>query len=212
MSVRSSYTTILFDAGDTLTYQVFLQIPLIGKQLSDFLSYHAYPAMYLKEQSGGDVRVNAPKPRYWSTFLTFLRWWMRPFPDSAEVLRELRTRGWRLAVLSNAPWWGKEILRQTGLAGYFDDIIISAEMGVEKPNRAIYNYAVERLGITAPEAIFVDDNLPNVQTARDLGMWGLWLNRFARRDDDTMADIRDLRELLTMLGNAPNCVKLERGV
>ena len=52
-------------------------------------------------------------------------------------------------------------------------VVISGEVGLRKPEPAIYRLALERLGVAAPEAVFVDDAEPNVLGARMLGMRGV---------------------------------------
>jgi putative hydrolase of the HAD superfamily len=52
----------------------------------------------------------------------------------------------------------------------FDDLVISAEVGLVKPDLAIYNLALERLNVEADHAIFVDDFTQNIAAATDIGM------------------------------------------
>jgi epoxide hydrolase-like predicted phosphatase len=76
----------------------------------------------------------------------------------------------RTGLISNA-WSGLRtwIVRQ-GIDNAFDHMVISAEVGVMKPDPGIYHLALEKLGVTAPEAVFVDDFIENVEGARALGM------------------------------------------
>lgn len=56
------------------------------------------------------------------------------------------------------------------IANAFDDMIISAEVGMAKPDPQIYRLAVERLGVNPGETVFIDDVLENVQAARGVGL------------------------------------------
>lgn len=88
----------------------------------------------------------------------------------ADTIRALRAR-YRTGLLSNS--WardGQAMAESVGLADCFDVFVTSAELGVMKPDPRIYQVALERLGVTAPEAIFVDDFIENVEAARGLGM------------------------------------------
>jgi putative hydrolase of the HAD superfamily len=88
----------------------------------------------------------------------------------ADLVRRLRGR-YRMGLLSNASDILPQVLRERyGLDGLFDVEVISALVGLAKPDPAIYRLALERLG-TAPEAtIFVDDYEPNVAAAAELGI------------------------------------------
>ena len=91
-------------------------------------------------------------------------------PRMADLVRWLRGR-YRTGLLSNASDVLPRLLRERyGLDGLFDVEVISALVGLAKPDPAIYQLALERLG-TAPEAtIFVDDYEPNVVAAVELGI------------------------------------------
>jgi putative hydrolase of the HAD superfamily len=65
------------------------------------------------------------------------------------------------------------MLQRHGLEGLFDVVVLSAAVGLAKPDPAIYRLALQRLG-TAPETtIFVDDHEPNVVAASEQGMQGV---------------------------------------
>lgn len=88
-------------------------------------------------------------------------------------LRNLRPR-YRTALLSNA-WSGarRAFVQQFGLDEVMDEMVISAEEGVAKPDPRIYHIAAERLEIRPEEAVFVDDVAENVRGAWAVGMWGV---------------------------------------
>lgn len=88
---------------------------------------------------------------------------------SAAVLR-LRAGGVRTALLSNS--WGNTY-PQDELDELFDVVVISGEVGMRKPDRDIYELAVERLGVAPNRCVFVDDLRPNVAAAVALGMIGV---------------------------------------
>ena len=91
-------------------------------------------------------------------------------PRMADLVRWLRGR-YRTGLLSNASDVLPRLLRERyGLGGLFDVEVFSALVGLAKPDPAIYQLALERLG-TAPEAtVFVDDYEPNVASAAALGI------------------------------------------
>jgi putative hydrolase of the HAD superfamily len=96
-------------------------------------------------------------------------------------IRSLRPR-YQTGIISNA-WPGVREAHQHKLNGdTFDMILYSAEEGLAKPAPQIYERALARLGVTAPEAVFVDDVLENVTVARALGMAGVHFQRGMEAD------------------------------
>jgi len=61
-------------------------------------------------------------------------------------------------------------------ANIFDDVVDSHEVGMRKPNRAIYELALNRLGVEAHRAAFLDDAQSNVDAALALGIHGIWVD------------------------------------
>ena len=88
-------------------------------------------------------------------------------PQMSALIRRARTHGIKTALLSNS--WGNTYPRETW-DGMFDDIVISGEVGLRKPEPEIFLLAAERIGLTAVECVFVDDLELNVTGARALGM------------------------------------------
>ncbi|TWD82190.1 putative hydrolase of the HAD superfamily [Kribbella amoyensis] len=88
-------------------------------------------------------------------------------PQMSALVRRARSHGIRTALLSNS--WGNSYPRDTW-DGMFDDIVISGEVGLRKPEPEIFLLASERLGLKPAECVFVDDMEPNVVGARELGM------------------------------------------
>ena len=91
-------------------------------------------------------------------------------PDEAMVAGVLAARraGVRTAMLSNS--WGEDRYDRDQLERLFDAWVISGEVGVRKPDPAIYALAAERLGLPPQECVFVDDLPGNLKPARALGM------------------------------------------
>lgn len=87
-----------------------------------------------------------------------------------ELARTLRA-GYRCSVLSNADFSLRARLEQElGLHDLFDDIVVSAEVGMAKPRPEIFRLAAERLGLPVEACVFVDDWDQNVEAARAVGM------------------------------------------
>jgi putative hydrolase of the HAD superfamily len=98
--------------------------------------------------------------------------WSGDRRDDALIafIRSLRP-AFKTGILSNAWSDGRRIIaEQFGLADAVDDIVISAEAGIAKPDRRIFELALARLGVQSTEAIFVDDFPRNIEGARAVGM------------------------------------------
>ena len=88
-----------------------------------------------------------------------------------ELLRYMRVNlegKYKLGLLSNVATGGA-----VDELGIFDDIVLSGEVGLQKPDPRIYELAVERLGVSLEECVFVDDSVGNVDVAESLGMRGI---------------------------------------
>jgi epoxide hydrolase-like predicted phosphatase len=87
-----------------------------------------------------------------------------------EFIRGLRSRV-RVGMITNAwPDIRRYLVSTWGIADAFDPLIVSAEVGLAKPDARIYQLALERLGIEPAAAVFVDDFEDNVAGARWVGM------------------------------------------
>ena len=89
---------------------------------------------------------------------------------TVDVLGELRTAGVRLVALSN---WSAEMFpvarERFGFLAWFEGIVISGDVGVNKPDRRIFEHLVERFGIEPAAALFIDDSSANVNAATAMG-------------------------------------------
>ena len=96
------------------------------------------------------------------------------FDDSLlDWVTALRGR-YRTGILSNA-WGGarKFLTGNSKVVAAFEELVISAEEGVMKPQLEIYARAVERLNVRPEEAVFVDDVLVNIEAAKKAGLAGV---------------------------------------
>jgi putative hydrolase of the HAD superfamily len=89
-----------------------------------------------------------------------------------DLMRELRGRGYRMAILTNnVREWEQEWRAKLPIDEIFETVVDSAWVGLRKPDHAIYELTVERLGsVETQDCLFVDDNELNVEAARELGM------------------------------------------
>lgn len=121
----------------------------------------------LNRQALADAGIELPPPPPGGT--TFA-----PNVPVVDLVHELKEAGFTLGVLTNnvrefrSRWWGL-----LDFAGLFHDVVDSHEVGLRKPNPAIYRLALERLGAVADRAAFLDDVQSNVDAATRVGMHGI---------------------------------------
>ena len=102
-------------------------------------------------------------------------------PGAAEMLHELKRRGYRLGLVSNGPVGSiPNVLGAYGLYELFDVLAVSQGLGVDKPDARIFRYALEHLGIPESEyerTIMVGNDLAaDVAGANTVGMISVWLD------------------------------------
>jgi HAD superfamily hydrolase (TIGR01509 family) len=90
--------------------------------------------------------------------------------DLLALVDHLRGSGYRTALLSNAPADLRQLVERSGVADVFDVVVVSGCEGVVKPDPEIFERTLARLGVSAQEAIFVDDDRVNVAAARSVGL------------------------------------------
>lgn len=123
------------------------------------------------------------------------------YEDSLPVVRELRARGTRTALISNCSHSTRPIVDRLGLDEEFDEVLLSFEVGIHKPDAGIYREALRRLGDVAPErSVFVDDQPPYCDGAAVLGIETFLIDRSGDGTPDLNGHrvIRDLRALLAV--------------
>lgn len=102
----------------------------------------------------------------------------KPFPEAYDILSILR-RTFNLGIISNGPIsTQREKLQIIGLGHFFDVIVVSGELGIGKPEPGIFLKALELMGVTPNEALYVGDSLTlDVLGAQNVGMYAIWINR-----------------------------------
>src|SRR5512144_2089818 len=105
-----------------------------------------------------------------------------------EFLRSLRGKI-QTGLISNA--WSdlRDYLRREKMIDAFDHIIISAEVGVAKPDPKIFQIALEKAGVSPSEAVFVDDFYVNIEGCEKVGMQGIHFK-------DAPSTLQQLKQLL----------------
>jgi putative hydrolase of the HAD superfamily len=173
---------VLFDAGNTLVFLDYARLaegvgPAVGVSLTaEGLARHGNAAARAMELASGNDRERATAyiealfllsgvPREslgqvrdcLSRMHTERHLWSLVAERSAESLARLRQAGLKLAVVSNSDGRVEQALEAAGLRQYFDVVIDSALVGVEKPDPRIFHAALDALGVAPDEALYVGD-------------------------------------------------------
>jgi putative hydrolase of the HAD superfamily len=126
--------------------------------------------------------------------------------ESVRVLLTLRAAGWRVAIVSNCTIDSAEVIHTTELARACDAVILSCEVGLAKPDPAIYRLACESVGAGEPAGnVFVGDGADReLRGADDVGMRAIQTQEFTQNDPAWTGErISTLGDLLPLLGVVP---------
>jgi HAD superfamily hydrolase (TIGR01509 family) len=96
---------------------------------------------------------------------------LEPLPGLVDFMQEAKSRGLALALVTNAPEENVEaILLALELSDFFDDVVLSDEVGPVKPDPTPYRAALERLGVAPEEALAFEDSTSGVASAVGAGV------------------------------------------
>jgi HAD superfamily hydrolase (TIGR01549 family) len=123
--------------------------------------------------------------------------WCGVHEHTAATLAELRRRGYRLGVVSNADGRVDALLAEVGLREHFEVVVDSGAVGVEKPDPRIFRLACEAMGVPPAETAYVGDIYEiDVVGARSAGLAAYLVDPLDRWTDLACERIRDLPDLL----------------
>jgi putative hydrolase of the HAD superfamily len=124
-----------------------------------------------------------------------------PFEHVPGALEGLKGRSYRLGVISNWDPSARSLLAECALDGFFEHVVVSCEVGVEKPDPRIFQLAMERAGASPEECLYVGDNYyVDSVGARKAGMESLILNRFDSLGVEEIRGQAILRDITEVAG------------
>jgi len=104
-----------------------------------------------------------------------------PFPFTLDVLNQLKRNGYGIGLISNWDRTAANVLDRTGIKPLLDHVVVSSEVGIEKPDRRIFELALEQTRLSPTECLYVGDNYyDDVVGSAKVRMDCLLLNRFGR--------------------------------
>jgi putative hydrolase of the HAD superfamily len=126
--------------------------------------------------------------------------WSRVMPDTPAFLERLLAQGYLLGVISNSTGTLEGQLIRLGLARYFQTILDSAIVGIQKPHPGIFKLALERAAVEGSEAVFVGDTYAtDVGGAQLAGLRGVLMDSIGAYPDATCPRISSLPQLARIL-------------
>lgn len=124
------------------------------------------------------------------------------YPDARTVLDKLKEK-YRLCMITNGPpAWQREKIRKLGIEGYFEEIIVSGEIGHHKPDPKIFQEMTNRTGVPPSEIIYIgNDYRKDILGAKASGWHTAWVKRMEEARDETVPShiINELSDLLDIL-------------
>jgi 2-haloacid dehalogenase len=129
---------------------------------------------------------------------------LSPFEEVSEVLKELKNRNLKLAILSNGtPSLLKELVKSNNLENIFDDLFSIEEVGIYKPDSKVYELPINKYKIQKNEVAFLSSNTWDVSGGGNYGYKSIWVNRnnniFDNLDFKPEYEIKSLIELKIIL-------------
>ena len=129
---------------------------------------------------------------------------LSPYPEVDEVLKNLKRRNFKLAILSNGtPALLRELVTSNGLNKFFDDLFSIEEVKVYKPHSRVYEIPVKKYNLKADEIFFLSANTWDVSGGGNYGYNSIWVNRnksvFDILDYKPKNEINNLSQLLDIV-------------
>ena len=180
-------TTVVFDLGGVLIdwdpRYAYRQMGGTEAEIEHFLEHVAVGEWNRQMDHGKPFAVAiAERTRKFPEHAEWLEAWWSRWPDmlggaidgTVEIFRELRAAGTPVYALTN---WSAETFpiaqERFDFLGEFDGLVVSGEVEMTKPDADIFEHLAATFDLDPADAVFIDDSLPNVETARRLGFHGV---------------------------------------
>jgi len=129
---------------------------------------------------------------------------------ASEIVRNLTKAAYKVAIIANDEDGvsARNVINNSGLKDYFDTILISGEVGIEKPDSRIFEVALKSLGVKAKNAVMVgnriDTDIVGANRSEMTSVWFKWNNRYpasiSTKEEEPDFTISNLSELNAVLG------------
>jgi 2-haloacid dehalogenase len=174
---------IIFDFGNVFVrwdphgvYRRFFPTP---EAVDSFLKEIRFMEWNARQDAGrsfkdGIAELSMQFPQHTELIQAYHTYWQESITETLEgtikIAQRLKSAGWDLYLLSNFSAETFPLMQQRyDFLKLFDDMIISGEHKLIKPDPAIYQLTLNRINRDAQECLFIDDSLANIETARKMG-------------------------------------------
>ena len=129
---------------------------------------------------------------------------LSPFKEVPEVLKTLKEKKFKLAILSNGtPALLNELVKNNNLDNIFDDLFSIEQVGIYKPDSKVYDMPIQKYRVEKNEIAFLSANTWDVSGGGNYGYQSIWVNRnkniFDNLDYKPKNEIKDLSELIKLV-------------
>lgn len=167
---------VLNKTAESLSIEIAHKLGLDEKEFSEF--YYAYKPDMLSGKMRFSEFSELLKEKFKIKKGISSLWaavYLEHLSINSEVLaliKKLRVQ-YKIAVISNTTDLHVKLNKERGLFKYFDQVVLSCEVGVTKPDEAIFKLMLKKLNLAPDECVFIDDRDSYVDAARKLGMHGI---------------------------------------
>lgn len=222
----SSYKAVLFDLDDTLLNRdqavdnIFLMIiekcygdvkPSVKKEmLKKFKEYDRRDYGYSDKTKVFESLFDEFPPKFKLSSNSIQDFWNLHFPNcfsikqsTINIVNEIKKQA-EIAIITNGTAQRQRAkIMNTNLNRYFDMIFISEEVGISKPDRRIFELALNRLNVRPEDALFVGDDLAkDIGGCQNANLKGIWFNPHMFKNDTDIkpyAEISSLDRIISYL-------------
>ena len=129
---------------------------------------------------------------------------LSPYSEVNEVLKKLKEKNYKLAILSNAtPALLNELVNSNNLEDIFDDLFSIEEVGIYKPDSKVYDMPIKKYQIKTNEVAFLSSNTWDVSGGGNYGYNAIWVNRnnsiFDNLDYSPKNEVKNLKQLFEII-------------
>lgn len=123
------------------------------------------------------------------------------FANSEPLLKALKTRGYTVGVITNGPsMLQNHKMDMSGLRPYCDIVVVSGDVGVHKPDPALFRYTADKLGLKTEECVYVGDHpINDIQGALSAGMHAIRMNCGWFKNQDLRPDVPVIDDIIDVL-------------
>ena len=129
---------------------------------------------------------------------------LSPYPEVKEVLKKLKIKEYKLAILSNGtPALLSELVKSSNLENIFDDLFSVEKVRIYKPDSKVYDMPIKKYQIKPDEVAFLSANTWDVSGGGNYGYNAIWVNRnnniFDKLDYEPKNEIKNLKQLIGVI-------------